>query len=69
MVWHYQCKRNIVVGVYTGEQAEEEEALLVLFLAVVDKTTNLGGRSRAALVLLELLARSSWRRFGIRGGG
>ncbi|CAK9191879.1 unnamed protein product [Sphagnum troendelagicum] len=69
MVWHYQCKRNIVVGVYTGEQAEEEEALLVLFLVVVDKTTNLGGRSRAALVLLELLARSSWRRFGIRGGG
>jgi len=69
MVWHYQCKRNIVVGVYTGEQAEEEEALLVLLLVVVDKTTNLGGRSRAALVLLELLARSSWRRFGIRGGG
>lgn len=69
MVWHYQCKRNIVVGVYTGEQAEEEEALLVLLLVVVDKKTNLGGRSRAALVLLELLARSSWRRFGIRGGG
>jgi hypothetical protein len=70
MVWHYQCKRNIVVGVYTGEQAEEEEeALLVLLLVVVDKKTNLGGRSRAALVLLELLARSSWRRCGIRGGG
>jgi hypothetical protein len=69
MVWHYQCKRNIVVGVHTGEQEEEEEALRVLLLVVVDKKTNLGGRSRAALVLLELLARSSWRRFGIRGGG
>jgi hypothetical protein len=67
MVWHYQCKRNIVAGVHTGEQ-EEEEALLVLLLVVVDKKTNLGGRSRAALVVLELLARSSWRKFGIRGG-
>jgi hypothetical protein len=67
MVWHYQCKRNIVVGVHTGEK--EEEALLVLLLVVVDKKTKLGGTSRAALVLLELLTRSSWRRFGIRGGG